>query len=369
MKQPLLSPLAPLALLGACALLSSAAFGLQDDVGDTVYLKGDNKVETGAVLDETLEGVSIKPHTGAKKVVPWPEVQSIDYGDAPDEFTNALATLAAENHELALEQFQSVLAEEDGRDVIRQQALFHVAGLQRRLGMLDQARASYEQLLLEFPRGRFVRLAGENLVALQVQAGDAAGAATTLQNLAQGLEGFAGKDLVVGLLEAGMLLADGKVAEARARYDAVESAAGSDAELAQEARLGRARTLLLEGKGAEAEPLLRALVTESKNPRVQSGAWNALGEMGAADGRARKDADKILDALYAYLRTVVQYKPLPGESTTEYERALAGAGTCFRYLSELESNPEKKRLLRQRQTERLEQLEREFPSSPFLEKD
>ena len=363
MKQPLL----PL-LLGACALLGPVATA-QDDVVDVVYLKDNKDPETGAVLDETLEGVSLKPQSGAKKVVPWETVQSVEYGDAPDEFTNALASLAAENHELALEQLQSVLAEEDVRDVIRQTALFHVAGLQQRLGTPDQARASYEQLLLEFPRGRYVRLAGENLVALQVQAGDAAGAATTLKSLASGLEGMAKSELVVGLLEAGMLLADGKLADARARYDAVESAAGSDAELAQEARLGRARTLLLENKGAEAEPLLRALVTESKNPRVQSGAWNALGEIGAADGRAKKDADRILDALYAYLRTVVQYKPLPGESTTEYERALAGASTCFRYLSELEANAEKKRLLRQRQAERVDQLEREFPSSPFLEKD
>jgi hypothetical protein len=363
MKHPLL----PL-LLGACALLGSVASAQQDAVLDVVYLK-DGKNEPGAVLDETLEGVSIKPQTGAKKVVPWQDVQMIEYGDAPEEFTSALAALGAENHELALEQLQGVLAAEDLREVIRQQALFHVAGLQRRLGMLDQARASYEQLLLDFPRGRFVRLAGENLVALQVQAGDAAGATSTLQNLAQNLEGMASKELVVGLLEAGLLLADGKVAEARARYDAVETAAGGNAEIAQEARLGKARTLVLEGKGSEAEPMLRALVVESKDPRVQSGAWNALGEMGAADGRARKDADKILDALYAYLRTVVQYKPLPGESTAEYERALAGAGTCFRYLSELEPNAEKKRLLRQRQTERLDQLEREFPSSPFLEKD
>lgn len=357
----------PLVLLGAWALTSLCGpAAAQEELLDVLYLR-DGATETGLVLDETMEGLSFKPETGAKKVVPWPDVQSVEYGDAPDEFTSALATLGAENHELALEQFQNALADEAARDVIRQQAQFHVAGLQQRLGAVDQARAGYEQVLLEFPRGRFVRMAGENLIGLQLQAGDAAGARATLDSLAGGLEGVPGGELVVGLLEAGLLLADGKLAEARQRYDAVESAAGESAELAQEARLGRARTLALEGKKAEAEPVLRALVAESKNARVQSGAWNALGEMGAADGRARKDADIILDALYAYLRTVVQYKPLPGESTTEYERALAGAGTCFRYLSELESNAEKKRLLRQRHTDRQEQLQREFPNSPFLD--
>ena len=127
--------------------------------------------------------------------------------------------------------------------------------------------------------------------------------------------------------------------------------------------------LLAGGQRAEAEPILRALVAESESVRVQSGAWNALGEILAADGSARKEAEPILDALYAYLRTVVQYKPLPGESTLEYERALAGAAQCFQYLSELEQNAEKKRPCATTSASASTQLQREFPNSRFLEKD
>ena len=65
---------------------------------------------------------------------------------------------------------------------------------------------------------------------------------------------------------------------------------------------------------------------------------------------------------------MVQYKPLPGESTEEYERALAGSALCFRYLSELEQNPDKKKQHRDRERDRAEQLQREYPNSPFLPK-
>ena len=64
----------------------------------------------------------------------------------------------------------------------------------------------------------------------------------------------------------------------------------------------------------------------------------------------------------------MQYKPLLGESTEEYERSLDGAATCSQYLSELEQNTERKKLHRDRNRELLEQLELEYPGSSFLKK-
>ena len=52
----------------------------------------------------------------------------------------------------------------------------------------------------------------------------------------------------------------------------------------------------------------------------------------------------------------------------EYERALGGAARCFELLSEIEPNPERKKLLRERHRERIEQLQRDFPNSIFLKK-
>lgn len=338
----------------------------QEEGRDTVLLRN-GTTESGNVLDETLAGLALDPAEGARKTLPWDSVSAVQYGDAPAEFTNAQAALDAGNMELALEEYQAVLADKELRPVIRQQALFYAAHAQLRLGQTEEARATYTELLGEFPKGRFVLAAGESLIDLHLQSGDQAGAGAALEKIRSGLEGLESGPAVAGLLEAGSIAAGGDFAKAGERYAALESA--PDKALAQEARLGRARMLLAAGKGPEAEPILRALVQESESARVQSRAWNALGEALTADGVAKKQAEPILDGLYAYLRTVVQYKPLPGESTVEYERALAGAEQCFQHLSELEQNAEKKELLRGQQRQRLAQLQSEFPNSRFLKQE
>ena len=71
-------------------------------------------------------------------------------------------------------------------------------------------------------------------------------------------------------------------------------------------------------------------------------------------------------ALFAYLRSSVQYLPLPGEPTREYERALAGSARCFQYVADLEQKPERKELYTSRSRARIEQLRREYPESEFL---
>lgn len=343
------------------------SFLQEEGAGDVVFLRN-GTTESGSVLEETLAGLELDPAEGARKTIPWDSVMAVQYGDAPDEFVNGQAALDAGNMELALESYEFVLSDEELRPVIQQQALFYKAHAQLRLGQ-DDAGTTYAELLEGFPEGRFVRAAGENLIDLHLLGGDAAGARAALDQIRKGLQGVENGPAVADLLEAGLLAASGDHAKAAELFGAVESAAGSDAALAQEARLGRARMLLAGGQRAEAEPILRALVAESESVRVQSGAWNALGEALAADGLARKEAEPILDALYAYLRTVVQYKPLPGESTVEYERALAGAEQCFQHLSELEQNAEKKEVLRNLQRQRLAQLQSEFPNSRFLEKE
>jgi hypothetical protein len=85
-----------------------------------------------------------------------------------------------------------------------------------------------------------------------------------------------------------------------------------------------------------------------------------------AEGREKRDAGVLMDALYMYLRGVVQYGPSAGESTYEYERALAGAAECFNNLSQVESNKELKARYARNRDERRAQLQKEFPNSPFL---
>jgi tetratricopeptide (TPR) repeat protein len=343
------------------------ALPLQAQETDTVYLR-DGATEVGKVLEENLDGVQFQPEKGAKKLLAWDNVQSIQYFDAPEELANGLASLGAGNPEAALAQFQALLGLEGVRGPQVQNALFHAAFSQQRLGQTDAAIASYAKVLKDFPKTRYLRSVGENLIELHLGKNDVASARAALDGIGVGAKGTEGLEPLLALLEARFLETQKKFAEARERYAGVESLAGAPAAMAQEGKLGRARMLLRENKSGEAEPLLRALVGESASPRVQSGAWNGIGEIQATDGRAKKDAEKILEGLYAYLRTVVQYKPLPGESTEEHERALAGAANCFQLLSELEQNSEKKKLYRERQRERLDQLQRDYPGSSFLPK-
>ena len=79
----------------------------------------------------------------------------------------------------------------------------------------------------------------------------------------------------------------------------------------------------------------------------------------------KKDSEQIYTGLYSYLRTAVQYKPLPARappSTSARSPARPSASATF----ELEQNPEKKKLFHGLQRDRTEQLQREFPNSPYL---
>jgi hypothetical protein len=144
------------------------------------------------------------------------------------------------------------------------------------------------------------------------------------------------------------------------------SASGVSASAQEEARLGQARTLFLEGKKDEAAKLFQSLTREAKTGPVLAGAWNGLGDAWREEGRAKRDQERLMESVFAYLRGVVHYPPAPGDPTTEYEHALGGAALVYRDLAEIEQNPERKRINQDRAGERKAILEREFPNSPWL---
>lgn len=360
------------ALTSIAALLAATLTGaaMAQDPADTIYLR-DGASESGTIVDESYAGVALQPEKGAKKTIAWDQVQTIQYSDAPLELSAALATLDGGNFEAAVEPLQAILASEQEselRPMILQQTLFHLAFAEQRLGHAEQAMRAYDRLLLGFPNGRYLRMTGENLMALHLAKGDPSTAQVALDALAQNAQKSPGFELELGILRGRLLEAQGKNDEAREQFSAVATAPNAPSGVVQEAKLGRGRLLLREGQKAEAETIFRALVSEPGPARVQSGAWNGLAALRADEGFKAKDSDTLREALYAYLRTVVQYKPLTGESSEEFERALAGAVSCFEYLSQIEQNRERKKLWESRAQERRDQLESEFPHSAFLEK-
>lgn len=364
------SPLHPLALALAFpfAAWSSAPLGAQDFT-DSVRLD-DGKSEAGKVTSEAYQNLTLEQKGGAKKTLAWKNVVNVTYGGAT-EFNKAMNALNQGNAETAIPDLAKVAEDKKTRPVIRQQALFYGGQALQRTGKLDEAIAAYQTVLKEFPGGRFMRGIAEGFVAASVAKGKP-DAALALLDEALGESKKANMDrgyqAVIDILKGRVLEAQGKYKEARAAYEGSANSSAVPAEEQAEAKLGIARCAQAEKKGSEAQTIYRDLTAKDAPPHVLAGAWNGLADLTIEEGITKKSSETIVEALYMYLRGVVQYPPLPGGTTTEFERSLAGSADAFKYLSDLEKDNDKKKLYSDRSKERLGQLAREFPTSPFLKK-
>src|SRR5262245_36731660 len=96
------------------------------------------------------------------------------------------------------------------------------------------------------------------------------------------------------------------------------------------AKLGLARCEHAEGRADQAKDAYRALIElPDVGNEVMAGAWNGLGDILFQDASKAKNAEKVTEALFMYLRGVVEFGPAPGEGTGEYERALASSSKAF----------------------------------------
>jgi predicted negative regulator of RcsB-dependent stress response len=361
-------PIRPLALALALVPWCAAPLAAQD-FSDTVRLD-DGKSEAGKVTAETYTGLTLEQKGGAKKNLAWKNVVTVSYGAAA-EFNKAMSALNTGNVEAAVPELAKVAEDKKTRPVIRQQALYYGAQGLLRGGKFDEAIGAFQALLKEFPGGRFMRGIAEGFVAASIAKGKPDAALPLLDEaLAEGRKANMerGWQAVIDILKGRVLEAQGKHNEARAAYESSANSSAVPPEEQAEAKLGIARCAQAAKKGAEAQGIYRELTGKDAPPHVLAGAWNGLADLTVEEGVAKKAAEPILDALYMYLRGVVQYPPQPGASTSEYERSLAGAALAFKYLSDLEKDGEKKKAYADRSKERTAQLQREFPNSPYLSK-
>ncbi len=347
--------------IAIAALFAAPTAFAQDDV---VKLK-DGKEQIGRIKTEDWKGLEI---TVQKKpvTIAWDQVGSINYGSSA-ELSRAIDAIAADNLNEAVPLLEELKKDAKEREPIRQQALYKLGVCYERQGKAEDAVANYRELLKTFPSGRFVLQAGESLISMQIAKNDAAGAVTMIDEISKEAKADPATQSLYGLLKGRALEAKGSPAEARTAYEAVSKTAGIAPSVEQESRLGVARTLQAERKGPDAEAIYRKLTTEATSSRVLSGAWNGLGDLLAEDGKTKRDQDKLLDALYCYLRGSVQYVPGKGENSVEYERAIGGSAKCFKFIADLEKNADRKKLYTARAQERVEMLKRQFPTSRFLE--
>ena len=334
---------------------------------DVVTFKDNRPPESGKVVSENFDALELEVKKGVKKKLEWAQIASVKYGSVPEEYTEAVAD-RANDPEGALEKLKALSGTEGLGDVWRQQTLYDVASLQQQLGAFDEAVASWNALLAAYPEGRYLGAAARGLVDSTLAKGDADGAGKALDGVAASpaVGKFGGLDPVLKVLRGRILAAQGKFADARAAFEQVEKDPKAPAEASAAAKLGVAECLKSEGKDAEAETRFKALVEGDGPNFLLAGAWNGLGDMLSEKAAKARNADQLTEALYAYLRGVVQYTPAAGEPQDQYERALAGSARCFKGLSELESNKDRKAYYADKYSQQVERLRKLSPNSEYL---
>jgi tetratricopeptide (TPR) repeat protein len=351
------------AFLVVAALASSAAAQEKD----TILLK-DGKSEIGLIKSEEYAGISFNPSKGPARTVEWKEVApgGITYGGSP-EFQSARDALDGGKFAEALPKLEELASDAKLRAVLRQNAQYYAATIYQRQGDYDKAIEGYKKLVADFPKSRWLMEVGENLVVCHMAKKDVAAAGKALDELsgaatAAGVE--SGFNSAVNVLKGRFYEEQGKFPEAQAAFGVVEKASGVSQGIVQQARLGQARCMVALNKKTDAEALFRNLTKEDAPNHVLAGAWNGIGDLTLEEGRKNQgDPDKLLDALYDYLRGVVQYAPLPGESVIEYKRALKNSAEVFKFISELEKkNTDRKKIYAERARERTAQFQKEFPN-------
>lgn len=350
------------------AAASPALLAPQDNNRDVVNLKN-GQSELGRIKSEDFAGIELDPVKGDAKRIPWSDVATNGVVYAEPRWMAVADLIATGKFADALPGLEELKGDTKLRAPIRQNALYFLGVVLQREGKPDEALAAYKELVAAYPKSRYLLEVGEAMIGILGAKKDYAGATKAVQELDAGAAD-AGFSAAAGVLR-GRIFEDQKDwAKAAPAYSLAARASGVSPAVQLQAEIGEARALAAQNKKSEAETALRKLIAKDGPNHLMAGIWNGLGDLTQERARAanngKGDAEQLLDAVFMYLRGVVQYAPLPGQPTHEYERAMAGAAATFRALSQVETVADRKRLYQQRADQRLEQLRREFPNSPFL---
>jgi tetratricopeptide (TPR) repeat protein len=329
--------LAPLAALALGLLFAS---GARAQALDDLEQKDGKKI-AGTVTEAGYEKVEIRTRSGVKQAIPWDNVARLKFGGSV-EFSDVADKVATAPLDESIEKLEKLNGDKQLRAPLRQEVLFLLASVRSRKGDLDGAIAGWQALLKEFPTGRYLDVAIRGMVESMLAKGQAADAGKALDQAAT--EAAAANpgphfNASVALLKARVLEAQGNSAGALNAYKAVEATGSLSPDQAAMASLGIAHSLQLAGQLGEAETRYRKIATSPDMPHyVYAGAWNGIGDILAKPAREKRDGDKLIVALMAYLRAAKQYLPLEGEPTAEHARALDSAAETCRAISQVDAN-------------------------------
>lgn len=350
-----------------CGLAAAIALCGSAWAQDVVKLK-DGKEEQGRVKSAEYDGVAVEAK-GQSKTIEWAQVASITFKDPPAEYESGREAFEGARYDDAIAAYEKLRSDAKLRAPIRQDGFYYVAASQLAKGSWDEAITALDALRKEYPKSRYLMEVGEGYLTAYSAKKDYAGAQKALDSLANdsvtaGVP--AGFNATISFLKGRLLEDQNKITEAAAAYGVAEKAAGVSLIVQQQSRLGQGRCLLAQKKYSDAEALFRKLTSEDAPNLVLAGAWNGIADTWVEDAKNKSDAEqaeKLLDAAYAYMRGVVQYGPGPGETVREYKRSLMGSVKAFQALAQVEKNKERQELYRRRAAERKAALDAEFPGS------
>jgi tetratricopeptide (TPR) repeat protein len=341
-------PRATRILLAVFAMLVSTAQadGVRLIPNSSIKVPG-NQLQ-GQITAETATELKIKPLTGAEQTIPVDQIDTVTYDGTTPSYTLAEARTNAGSLGEAAELFQKASTEAQGKPLLERAALFGRAQALVELALVDPARvpeatSALEALTKPGTNSRQLGPALLLLIKLHLNQGDAAGAEAAVNELTTRVPWAAPR---VAVLRAKILARKGEHDAAVVALDKLISESPAGSSQAREALLAKAESLAANKKFAEAETVLREVITQSsaEDDLVQAVAFNTLGDCMRAAGRPK-------EALLAYLRTDILYK----SAKDEHARALARIVELWRELKQ-----------DARAVEVLERLKQLYPQSAYL---
>lgn len=276
---------------------------------DTITKKSDGKKVTGTISAMTKNELTLKKTQG-DETVPASDIASIEWEGGGPELKLGYANENNGRFENALQNFAKAKADaKSPSDFLKGEYEYALARVAAKQALADpdkrdQAIQKLQAVLKSNPD--HVRFYDTELLLSQIQlaAKDFNGARATLDVLKKSPS--ADMTMAARIADARILMAEGKIDDAIAAFNAAASAAGdSPAETARkyEAMLGNARGLIMQTKFDEALKILD-VVTE-KGPQddsaVQAEAYTLQGQALQGLGRSKEAALAYLhiDLLYS----------------------------------------------------------------------
>lgn len=335
-----MKPYVALVALVAWLVVAAAASAV-----DTVRLHEGQVV--GRVLEVGPTKVRVDRGSSGVEEVDTNRIEMILYESELSVLKTAKLAIIGGRYEDALESLSRLELGAGERAEIKQDVQFYLALCKARLALAandQQAITEAGQLMVAFINGNAesyhfyeaCALVGDMLVAV----GKYAPAQQYYERLASAP--WPEYQMRAGVAIGSALLAENKTAEALQRFEKVLQidAAGAEANAQRlAATLGKARCLAAEGKSDEAIQLVQNVIAKAgpEDKQLRARAYNAL-------GLAYRQADKLKDAVLAYLHTHVLYFSSPAE----HVEALENLVDLFNQLRQRERADEMAKVLQER---------------------